>query len=132
MLQYTAFVSMAGQETKIPEFKSPKATESPAINSLLNEQFVIEHSFDYATYKVIHPVDAVQLNKSNSAVYIYRDENGYINCRRIFLALDFFATDDKDGPLKPEYFVGGTNVAAHAVSLLICYITYMLNIQLYA
>ena len=109
--------NMAGEETRIPEFKTPTETESPTINSLLNEQFIIEHSFDYSTYKIVHMVDSLELSKSNSAVYIYRDEHGYINCRRIFIALDFYATDDKNGPLKPEYFIGGTNVAAHAVSI---------------
>ena len=109
---------MAGEETHIPEFKTPTETESPAIHSLLNEQFLIEHSFDYVSYKIVHMVDSMELSKSNSAVYIYRDEHGYLNCRRIFIALDFYATDDKNEPLKPEYFVGGTNVAAHAVSVI--------------
>ena len=109
---------MAGGETHIPEFKTPTETESPAIHSLLNEQFLIEHSFDYASYKIVHMVDSMELSKSNSAVNIYRDEHGYLNCRRIFIALDFYATDDKNEPLKPEYFVGGTNVAAHAVSVI--------------
>ena len=109
--------NMAGEETRIPEFKTPTETESPAINSLLNEQFIIEHSFDYSTYKIVHMTDSLELSKSNSAVYIYRDEHGYLNCRRIFIALDFYATDDKNEPLKPEYFIGGTNVAAHAVSI---------------
>ena len=109
---------MAGEETHIPEVKTPTETESPAIHSLLNEQFLIEHSFDYVSYKIVHMVDSMELSKSNSAVYIYRDEHGYLNCRRIFIALDFYATDDKNEPLKPEYFVGGTNVAAHAVSVI--------------
>ena len=107
---------MAQEATKIPDFQQPKEQESPIINTLLHEHFVLENSIDYSCFKLIHALDPLQLSKSNSAVFMFKDEHGFVDCRRIFLALDFYATKEDDEPLTGGDFIGGTNVAAHSVS----------------
>ena len=43
------------EPTKIPEFISPASSESPAVQNLLHERFILESGLDYYTYKILSP-----------------------------------------------------------------------------
>ena len=44
------------QLPQIPTFQSPVPAESPAINELLNEKFILQRGLAYHKYKIIHPI----------------------------------------------------------------------------
>ena len=46
---------MAGETTRIPTFHAPQQGQSPAIDTLLSDHYVLESGVDYFTYKCLSP-----------------------------------------------------------------------------
>ena len=104
---------MAEQAEKIPSFPLPSSKESPIINSLLNEKFYIESGLSYYKYKCLNPVDPLELSKSNSVAFLWRCESSFLNTKRVFVEVKWYATNAANEALIPSNFVGGSIPSCH-------------------
>ena len=100
---------------KIPQFNQPTAVQSQAVNSLLNDGFIVSSGIVYHKYKLLTPLDQVQISKNRSAIFLFKDNNAYFNSRRVFCEITYSATDHENNGLKPSQFVGGTAPCAHSL-----------------
>ena len=98
---------------KIPDFGTPTNTESPIVNQILHEKFYVENGLSFHKYKVLNATDPIELSKSSSVCFIWRCEHSFLNTRRLFVEINWFATDHEDAALKPENFVGAAAPNCH-------------------
>ena len=100
-----------------PPFSAPVKTLSPTVNSLLNEnELFIEHGIAYSKYVSLKPIDNLELIKNSKLVqFYYKDQNCFLNTKRIFLALEFICTNDDDTELLQTNNVSACNVMAQSL-----------------
>jgi len=106
---------MNGDNERIPQFAAPTPVGSAAIETLLNDGFYISSGILYHKYKTIFPVDQLQISKSNSAIFIFHDNNAFLNSRRIFAEITYYATDADGNGLSTSQFVGATAPCPHTL-----------------
>ena len=83
----------------IPHFQSPAETDANTLQGLLNENFIQESGgIDFHTFRVLTTVDKLEITKSGSMQFRWRDENAYLNTAKCFLELEFYAYKDADKP----------------------------------
>ena len=104
----------------IPTFQNPTETDANAVDDLLNENFIVEtDGVDYHTYRVLNCIDKLEIAKSGSMQFMWRDENAYLNTAKCFLEIEFYAykvlTDKPDEPLVIGDAVGALNPMAHCL-----------------
>ena len=62
------------------------------------------------TFFFLYLVDPLELKKTGrSAAFYYRDSNAFLNTKRIFLEITWFASKDDDSALTTEDFVSCSN-----------------------
>ena len=61
------------QLVPIPTFQSPVPAESPAINELLNEKFILQHGLAYHKYKIIHPIGKRHIKMNSNCEFIQNE-----------------------------------------------------------
>ena len=100
----------------IPHFQSPAETDANTLQGLLNENFIQESGgIDFHTFRVLTTVDKLEITKSGSMQFRWRDENAYLNTAKCFLELEFYAYKDADKPLEIGDAVGALNPLAHCL-----------------
>ena len=101
----------------IPHFQSPKQTQVGELKNLLNENFIEESGgIQYNCFRVINPVDKLEISKSNSVEFIWKDENAYLNSSKCYLEIEFYATkEDGTTALTPTEAVSALNPTAHCL-----------------
>ena len=65
---------------KIPVFKSPEPATNPTLDRLLHDNFLKESSeVTYSTYRLLSPLDPMEISKSSSVCFRWKDENAFLN-----------------------------------------------------
>ena len=100
-----------------PPFHEPIRTIDPAIKSLLKEEkLTIQHGISFSKYLALKPLDNFELIQNSKLLSFYfRDANCYINSRRIFLELEWYATKEDGSPLTIDDETSANNPTAHGL-----------------
>ena len=100
-----------------PTFTQPTETLDPTVRSILNEnELFVEHGISYSRYVVLKSIDNMELIKNSKLVsYYYKDQNCFLNTRRIFLHIKYICTHDDGNELKQEDNVSACNVMSHSI-----------------
>ena len=103
--------------TQPPNFIAPTSTLSPTVNSLLNEnELFIEHGISYTKYVSLKPLDNLDVVKNSKLVsYFYRDQNCFLNTKRVFLKISYTCMNSDNTALTQENNVSCCNVMAHSL-----------------
>ena len=125
-----------------PDFQKPQETISPAVNALLHSRFTVEDGIQYAAFKPLNAseffvvlllqrlkkyertndhiifkiADPLEVRKnSKNATFYYRDANAFVDPRRIFLDITWYAVKGEDEALTTDDFVSCLNPPSQQV-----------------
>ena len=92
-----------------PPFQPPKDTVDVGVKSLLsNNELLISHGVQYSKYLHLKPLQRDDVMKETKTMtFHFKDENAFIDCRRIFLELEFFAQLSDGNAIEKKHYVSG-------------------------
>ena len=101
---------------KPPDFHKPTPFVNPAIQNLLDDKVFIENGIQYTQYKLINLVDQLDLQDgSNTLAFRIRDENSFINSKRIFLDMKIQCLNADGSGLTEANAVSALNPISHGL-----------------
>ena len=116
-----------------PNFQKPTPFINPAIDNLLNDKVFIEDGISYTQFKPIALVDPLDLQDgSNTLAFKFRDENAFINTKRIFLSVVIYCTNADGSALADANAVSALNPISHGMISKVDLNIGMYDINIYA